>query len=811
MFEKMISRLGVAKSAAEIKNILNEHSSEIGWKPVGGRENNFGLCNALSNNYDAMNELIINGSDSVADYLSSKNFFPDNIQTPNEVHEYVVKNDVRNADKLMFLFAQNMVGDKRKIITVSDSGTGIAAKDFEKTILSLGESNKVKNNRNLGGLNMGGSQINSKSDCNMIFSVCENDPDTIAFTLIMPMKEPDWKWHSFRYLTDNNGEIITISRSKLMQLSLIYAPPEVDKNNFLRVFENGIIIPLKHGLSRKVIGIDVAHFSKNSGIFHYVPNKHFGLSIPVHFVAEDSASKPIYNLIGTRNRLDALFGVNKHPFTTGLSKNLPKARISPTMIPVPGYGNVEVSAWFLEPYRDDKNNWIRAIDNFCWKNNQKIENIFCTRHGQTHGRLRSNIMLNRTKKPHIENHMIMEVNLDTISEITEIFVADRARLNDNFEHALSDALEKFINGQEIFAEMNAFFKAKNLSNNDEVNDEKKHLNMVSIMNDLLGGQFFGNVSSDIPTLGRKKGGKEQGNVPPEISPPIIQTTDNPSFIHIHTTTVVKNDTTWFKIRTDADDTFADKICILKKPEWLTVEKSKALCNGKMSILVKCADVPVDTSGIINVILTKNDNTFLTVSGNITVVEKSQSQPKKNNSDPANKSENRQPNIIHHWKDSLIAEHQESLSIEDVQVEQYKNVAFHYFDDGDEINVFLNASFEPFMRYMTSMTKRFGVEIADEFKSNYEASIKAASLGLIEFSKTYLDETPMPQIHARRSLDARTIIIALASQYEMGGSKYETKIELNQNSGTPKGNMPDIGYGQKVIQIQRNGIGIVSKK
>ncbi len=160
--KKLLDKLLLVASADEIDPILSEYKfSTADWKPYGGRPKNWDIVsNQQSNAVGALTEIITNSIDAVLSRKAHEAGIEDlsSAEAPQSMQEAIKRfysviegklsslepRELTNLAEKSILIGvkRNRSNSKFPNITVIDYGEGQHPKDFEKTLLSLSETNK---------------------------------------------------------------------------------------------------------------------------------------------------------------------------------------------------------------------------------------------------------------------------------------------------------------------------------------------------------------------------------------------------------------------------------------------------------------------------------------------------------------------------------------------------------------------------------------------------------------------------------------------------------------------------------------------
>jgi hypothetical protein len=182
---------------AEVEAALDEFADahglasyrELPYYFLGGRDNNRGPVEAMSDTRNAVYEKVMNGFDALIDLYQRHGLFKKNPTNASEALSEIGSDLKHPGVYLITSKANTRTGErgspkKRANVLICDEGTGIVGSAFKSTILSIEGSNKAANHLMAGSYGMGGSAIYASSEFSLIYSVAEIDPSTLTFTVI---------------------------------------------------------------------------------------------------------------------------------------------------------------------------------------------------------------------------------------------------------------------------------------------------------------------------------------------------------------------------------------------------------------------------------------------------------------------------------------------------------------------------------------------------------------------------------------------------------------------------------------------------
>lgn len=234
----MISRqlsedIVAANSVAEVDDWLNsvekEIGSALGWRYVGGRENNIHTIHASTSAGLALVERPTNSIDAVLEMERLRRREKEDSHTPQEavgdwfgvLDGNLSKMDSREVGILSENISVRVMNSgefERPTVQIQDTGTGQHPDDWDVTLLSLGESNKKRSKHLMGVYNSGGSASYRFSRYTVMVSRLNPDllngkVDEIGVSIVRYNKlEGDTyvKTGTYEYCRDPEGSIIRL-------------------------------------------------------------------------------------------------------------------------------------------------------------------------------------------------------------------------------------------------------------------------------------------------------------------------------------------------------------------------------------------------------------------------------------------------------------------------------------------------------------------------------------------------------------------------------------------------------------------------
>lgn len=221
-------QLLAAHTVKDVTSFLLDFQEDVNikWVPVGGRQDNIATINIGTDPAAGLTERITNAIDAVLELEWHKQNKPDDIVSPRQATENwfgikegrlrnIKREDIdQKLGKRVKITLTNSEKDSNPTVEIRDTGIGIKAEDFSKTILSLHGGNKLNKLFLMGAYGQGGSTALSYNNFTVIISKPYfNDKKPIVSWTIVRINQGNVnvdKHEWFEYLVDSkNGQPIT--------------------------------------------------------------------------------------------------------------------------------------------------------------------------------------------------------------------------------------------------------------------------------------------------------------------------------------------------------------------------------------------------------------------------------------------------------------------------------------------------------------------------------------------------------------------------------------------------------------------------
>ncbi len=311
------------------------------WVPLGGRDNNAGSVNLAVESGQALVERITNGLDAHIELQFELAGRPTGLDSPRSAVTKFWNLDSgrlsRESDEMDEFISKmapktkvRVVGSKERrgsSVVVEDSGIGQHPEDFSRTLLSLGESNKIDKPYLMGAFGQGGSSTFFYCPYSIIFSrrhrdCLEGQADQIGWTIVRKYDDDSLKVFRYEYLVEECGNIPTLDPDYL----------------------NSIDLPFQSGTRFVHIAYDLGRLNAQWSLvgYRYFNNLLFDPVLPYRIEDHRFTRAFNRNLYGARNRLDQVEA----------SRSLEAQNYVADLTQWGGEGRVNIRYWVFRPAGD---------------------------------------------------------------------------------------------------------------------------------------------------------------------------------------------------------------------------------------------------------------------------------------------------------------------------------------------------------------------------------------------------------------------------------------------------------------------------
>jgi len=225
---KFLKQLIEANTVKEVTDFLIDFQEEenIKWVPVGSRQDNIATINIGTDPAAGLTERITNAIDAVIELEWHIQGQPEEIASPRTATKNwfnipdgklrnIKREDIdQDLTKRVKVILRDSERENNPTVEIRDTGIGIKAEDFSKTILSLHGGNKLKKLFLMGAYGQGGSTALSYNNFTIIISrpYFKEKKTTVSWTIVRinqgDVNTDKHEW--FEYLVDaKNGQPIT--------------------------------------------------------------------------------------------------------------------------------------------------------------------------------------------------------------------------------------------------------------------------------------------------------------------------------------------------------------------------------------------------------------------------------------------------------------------------------------------------------------------------------------------------------------------------------------------------------------------------
>lgn len=267
---------------------LTKENIEKDFRFVGNNESNASNIDMLQDGEKGIVERITNAIDAVIEKKKKekaistannvdkivKSAFPKFYETKNNIIKGISnKNNALDASNQVIVAVNDGNKSTTPTFDIIDKGIGIDGSKFDTTILSLHGGNKIKSDKNylIGAFGQGGSTSLSFASATIIVSKYN---EGLYFTIVQAVELKGYKNHSYVYLTDKNGGILSLDNDI-----------SENENSYLKDFfnsESGTFVRMVDvEITKKFRDNDV---NKPRSLGDYLNTELFGVGFPVFLI-----------------------------------------------------------------------------------------------------------------------------------------------------------------------------------------------------------------------------------------------------------------------------------------------------------------------------------------------------------------------------------------------------------------------------------------------------------------------------------------------------------------------------------------------
>jgi hypothetical protein len=610
----LLVRMAQSNNVDEVHDLVNHLISQYNfdWKPVGGREGNYGLINIGSDPGLALIERVTNAVDAVIEREAVRRDIQPGTanmpRTPREAVETwfgIPSGRVRNLTiEQRQTLADNIVlqilpgsSPKTPTITIRDRGVGLTAALLPKTILSLGESNKIDKPYLAGAYGQGGSTTLAFSPEGTLF-VSRRQPDllpigdedriavTVArFRELDPARNKNGRYD---YLVDADGNIPSISHTDLSSFL-----PGTSITHF------DLAIPQYSARMTQITG----------SMWWLLQNALFDPVLPI-WVEEHREPKDgkieRRTIAGNHSRLE--------------EDRRKKLEHSDSVVALvrdrTGESRIRAYYWVVKD-ADDAPKRSRPIDSYV----DPYAPVAYSYYGQTHGTEDRRFVSDRLSLPYLDKYLIIQIELDNLTPLgrRQLLSTTRDRLK---QSALYDELRESVSAalaeDEDLIRLNDQRKEAILSRHSNSERERMRERFAKLMDQFRAGTDARVGGKDTDTGGRPD---NANGVRTPLEP--LPTAEEPSFLRIANVQVPipvqKNRSALIRLESDAPDGYLSqhahaKMVVASDPEKaIYMASSSDFRGGRSRLVIRPSDAAdAGQEGVLTVFLfTPTDKHFTT--------------------------------------------------------------------------------------------------------------------------------------------------------------------------------------------------------
>ena len=579
LYDALITARNVDSLEQAVTEYRSEHSASVSEKPVGRRLNNRGAIDVAADPGRSLIERVTNAHDAILELEFERHGGIPECQSPREaaaawlgVPEREGLAGLSNKQR-QDLAAATVVrlepgeGIQSRLISVIDRGIGIPSNQFEETILSLNESNKISKHYLAGTYGQGGSSTFAFCKYVMIASR-QRDSEAITFTVVKYEDLPaeNFKTGRYVYLVESNIPFVTQA---------------IDED-----FEHGTIV--RH------FGYDLTQYTSPLG-----PKSLYGILGRILFdpVAAIRLENQVHNynrtIKGVRNALNGAVDEGDDGRGPALDHQVPMFSIT-----LGDYGAIGVEYWVLARPEAKKGKTQRAKPSNSFVDARTP--IILTHNGQNQGEITGRLIKDKADLPYLQTQgrMICHVNCDRLTPNAKrmLFASTREQSREGaLLERINEEIVRLLRADDELVRLNEEAREQSLRESDEVAQQQMRHQVARLLR--LTGATLLEAGGTEDSEG---GGNEVTPRPPRPKPRPITLSEPPTYIKIlwdkdEEVPFYAGQRRYLRIETDAnsdyhdpDNPSKDRINILVGDD-LKVFTTSPLKGGRMRVGVECTE------------------------------------------------------------------------------------------------------------------------------------------------------------------------------------------------------------------------------
>ncbi len=511
--DALLNKLLEAAQVHQVTDVIRDLSEkeDVGWVPVGGKQNNLATINIGSDPAAGVIERITNAIDAVLEREWQERGQPEGINSPREAVaqwfgiEEGRLNSIDNPRNVSSLAdrVQVVLRDSEKsgypTVDIRDNGLGIEAKDFGASILSLNESLKLQKHFLAGAFGQGGSTALSYSLYTIIFSkparVDGKESNRVAVTVVR-FNEGDVerdKHGKYEYMVDGRTDV----------------PFTFEANS--QEFAEGTLV--RH-VAMDLGKYDSVMTTQTRSLWYLTHHYLFDPVLPFRIEEQrDNSSQDARRSVTGNHRL------------LSQGENIAYQRDAELTF---RSGTVWIHWWVLSDEGENPKGRIRQYT-------LKSRPIVVTYNGQKQGEMSNRIIKDDLKLPYLEGYLVVHVDCDDLDNESrrQLFSTARESLRENnVMEDLRRLVVATLEGDPELPRLDEQRKQRFMSREDSESVAKVRQRLANRVKAFIktGGGSGPTTTSDGESTNDRESDREP--IPVEDPPTFIEiTTDGPKTIH----------------------------------------------------------------------------------------------------------------------------------------------------------------------------------------------------------------------------------------------------------------------------------------
>lgn len=563
---------------------FEDDSADVQWMPVG-RENNKGTIEASSDPGRSLIERLTNGIDAVLEDEFVRHKGQPECRSPREaanawlgvplagLSDLGTRERQQLADRVRIEIESGDGQPNQRLVTIEDQGTGILAQHFPATILSLGESNKIKKRYVVGAYGQGGSSTFACSQYTLIASRFAGT-SKVAYTVVRyyePPPEDEAKVGNYVYLAQE-GNVLEV---------------ELDQHD------------LAKGTRVKHFGYDLTKYAGSLGpgsVYGLLNSVLFDPVVPVWLADRVHGYRRVIK--GSRNALRGAVDEGDD------SKKGPTISHSIPMyyVDLGELGAVGIEYWVLEPYEKQP---IRAFVD-------PSKPIVLTLHGQSHAEMSQLLVRREAELPYLRQRLICHVDCNRLTPGAKrsLFVSNREEARRGLVYSrIEDEVVKALKSDDELVRLNAIAREQGIQQQDQEAQKQMQSEVARLLR--MQGMTVEMVGGAVGESGSEA--RPSGPKAPRPKPRPIELVEPPTQLRIvwdesEPIPFFEGQSRYLRIETNAESVYhnaadpkSSRMNFIISGEDVVISGTTPLNGGRMRAIIRCAaNAKVGNVGIIRV-------------------------------------------------------------------------------------------------------------------------------------------------------------------------------------------------------------------